>query len=243
MGYISSHINENKDERKLFRKAPSFVPAGQTTQLIVGATPDHDMNILRLSEGLYKRYDLKRVYYSAYVPVSKDPKLPVIAKPPLLREHRLYQADWLLRFYGFSAKELLDEYQPDFDSELDPKCFWALRNIDLFPVEINKADYYTLLRVPGIGVRSAKRIVAARRIRSLSYDNLKKLGIVLKRARYFITCQGMFYGDASLNPILVRQKLLTCEKPLESKYEQLSIFTMTNLPTPEDKLASITGEL
>lgn len=244
MGYIRSHITQNTEDKRIFRKAPSFVPAGQTTQLIVGATPDADRNIIQLSEGLYNRFSLRRVYYSAYVPVSTDPKLPALIKPPLLREHRLYQADWLLRFYGFSAGELLDEQQPNFDTHLDPKCFWALRNIGQFPLEINRADYYTLLRIPGIGVRSAKKIVAARKVRALSYEHLRKLGVVLKRARFFITCQGKFYGDPSLNPALVRQYLVAGEPQTENRFQQLSLFDYgTSMPTMEDTFASLTGEL
>lgn len=244
MGYIRTHIIQNTEDKRIFRKAPSFVPAGQTTQLIVGATPDADRNIIQLSEGLYNRFSLRRVYYSAYVPISTDPKLPALIKPPLLREHRLYQADWLLRFYGFSAGELLNEQQPNFDTHLDPKCFWALRNIEHFPVEINRADYYTLLRIPGIGVRSAKKIVAARRVRALSYEHLRKLGVVLKRARFFITCQGKFYGEPSLNPALVRQYLVVGEPKTESRFQQLSLFDYdTSIPTMEDAFASLTGEL
>ncbi len=244
MGYIRSHIIQNTEDKRIFRKAPSFVPAGQTTQLIVGATPDADRNIIQLSEGLYNRFSLRRVYYSAYVPVSTDPKLPALIKPPLLREHRLYQADWLLRFYGFSAGELLDEQQPNFDTHLDPKCFWALRNIEQFPLEINRADYYTLLRIPGIGVRSAKKIVAARKVRALSYEHLRKLGVVLKRARFFITCQGKFYGDPSLNPALVRQYLVAGEPQTENRFQQLSLFDYgTSMPTMEDTFTSLTGEL
>lgn len=173
MGFVNSKIIETKDNRKFFKSSSNFVPAGQSTQLIVGATPDHDLKILRLSESLYKGYKLKRVYYSAYVPVSTNPKLPLISKPPLLREHRLYQADWLLRFYGFNSSELLDEKYPDFDTELDPKSSWALRNIHLFPVDINKADYEMLLRIPGVGVRSAQKIIAARRVKLLDFDDLK----------------------------------------------------------------------
>lgn len=244
MSFLKSQIITNKEEKKLYRNAPSFVPAGQSTQLIVGATPDPDMNILRLSEGLYRRFSLKRVYYSAYVPISSNPKLPTLAKPPLLREHRLYQADWLLRFYGFTAGELLDEQQPNFDMQLDPKCLWALRNIDQFPVEVNRADYHTLLRIPGIGVRSANRIVAARRVGSLRYEHLKKLGVVLKRARFFITCQGQFFGESSLHPASVRKQLVAPDAPPDSRFEQLSLFSpMQDQPTPEDAYASISGEL
>ena len=163
MNYINTKINENKEEKKIFKKAAEFVPAGQSTQLIIGATPDNDLKIISLTEGLYKRFNLKRVFYSAYMPVGSHPNLPALLKPPLLREHRLYQADWLLRFYGFTASELLSEKQPDFDMQLDPKCNWAIRNPQLFPIEVNRASYETLLRVPGIGVRSARRIVTARR--------------------------------------------------------------------------------
>jgi putative DNA modification/repair radical SAM protein len=234
MGHIKSQITDARENKTYRQKSRLFVPAGQTTQLIVGATPDHDLSILRLSEGLYKRYQLKRVYYSAYVPVAKHPNLPALAAPPLLREHRLYQADWLLRYYGFSAGELLDSRQPNFDPDLDPKCCWALRNLQLFPVEINKADYEMLLRVPGIGVESAKRIMIARRAHSLDFDSLKKIGVVLKRARYFITCRGKFYGDAAFKETAIREKLseparpyqpVGSSKPAATSFEQLTIFS------------------
>lgn len=156
---------------------------------MIGASPESDLKILRLSESLYKKYALKRVYYSAYVSVNKDSNLPSLETPPLLRENRLYQADWLLRFYGFKAEELLDETHPNFNHLLDPKCEWALRHLEHFPIEINTADFYTLLRVPGIGVTSAKRIIRARRSFDLNFENLKGLGVVLKRAIYFITCK------------------------------------------------------
>lgn len=161
---------------------------GQTTQLMVGATPESDLKIIRLSESLYKKYNMKRVYYSAYVSVNKDNFLPTLNTPPLLRENRLYQADWLIRFYGFKTDELLDDSHPNFNNLLDPKCEWALRHLENFPVDVNIADFYTLLRVPGIGVISAKRIIRARRNFNLNFENLKGLGIVLKRAVYFITC-------------------------------------------------------
>ncbi len=170
-------------------KNNKFVPAGQTTQMIIGATPETDLKIIKLSENLYNKIKLKRVYYSAYISVNEDSHLPTLKTPPLLRENRLYQADWLLRFYGFKADELLNEQNPNFNTMLDPKCDWALRNLDHFPVEVNTAGYYTLLRVPGIGVNSAKRIITARREHKLNFDTLKKLGVVLKRARYFITCE------------------------------------------------------
>jgi len=218
MEQIKNSIVRSVDERKKFRFSPKFVPAGQTTQLIVGATPDADLKILRLSEGLYKGFDLKRVYYSAFVPVSNNSNLPAIKSPPLVRENRLYQADWLLRFYGFEAGELLDENKPNLDLMLDPKCDWALRNIHLFPVEINKSDYNMLIRVPGIGVKSAMKIMSARRFASLGFDDLKKMGIVLKRAQYFITCKGKHYGLKSMNEEAIRNRIV------DKQIVQLSMF-------------------
>lgn len=224
-----------------------FVPAGQSTQLIVGATPDRDLGILRLSENLYHRFQLKRVFYSAYVPVSTNPRLPALVRPPLLREHRLYQADWLLRFYGFTSGELLDEQTPDLDGELDPKAQWAMRNLHLFPVEVNKADYHMLLRVPGIGVRSAQRIIAARRSGSLDFDGLKRLGAVLKRAKYFITCKGKYGGERSVNEFLIRQSLISRNLKLHPEipqWEQLSLLPPPPLFLPASDIhTGITGEL
>jgi putative DNA modification/repair radical SAM protein len=208
MSLISNKIHETEDNKIHFKSTPQFVPAGQSTQLIVGATPDHDLGILKLSEGLYKRFGMRRVFYSAYVPVSNHPALPQAVKPPLLREHRIYQADWLLRFYGFRADELLDNTHPDFDIQLDPKCDWALRNLSLFPVEVNKADYYMLLRVPGIGVRSAQRIIKARLIQSLDFVDIRKLGVVLKRARFFITCKGKYIDKLDASETFIRMNML-----------------------------------
>ena len=235
MKFIKSRIMEAVEEKKAFRGAGSFVPAGQTTQLIIGATADRDKSILQLSEGLYQKLSLKRVYYSAYVPVVQHPNLPAISKPPLLREHRLYQADWLLRFYKFSAGELLDDEHPDFDMELDPKCDWALRNLHLFPVEVNRCSYEMLLRVPGIGVKTANRIMTARRVCSLSYDNLKKIGVVFKRARFFITCQGKYFGEKSIHPNIIRTNLLAEPSKKTKKVddgEQLSFFSLYPVPLP-----------
>jgi len=244
MKFVNSKIAEAKDNRKFFKSASNFVPAGQSTQLIVGATPDHDLKILRLSEGLYKNYGLKRVYYSAYVPVSTNPNLPAISKPPLLREHRLYQADWLLRFYGFKSSELLDEENPNFDTSLDPKCCWALRNMHLFPVEINKADYEMLLRIPGVGVRSVKKIMAARKVKQLDFDDLKKLGIVLKRARFFITCKGKYFNKIGLNKTHIRQALVDKSHISRDNWEQISLFSgIGEIPTLEDKFMSLAGEI
>jgi predicted DNA-binding helix-hairpin-helix protein len=191
MAQIRDGIAQNSKEIVKYRAAPRFVPAGQSTQMIIGASPETDRQILNLTEGLYKKYSLKRVFFSAYMPVVSDRALPALdTPPPLLREHRLYQADWLLRFYGFSAGEILDDEHPDFNPLLDPKCNWAVNHMEHFPVEINSAPYEMLLRVPGIGVKSAMRIRSARRQQKLDFDGLKKLGVVLKRARYFIVCNG-----------------------------------------------------
>lgn len=251
MHQISQGILESKENRpkgslsktasppdiipnKLSRKSTAgklFVPAGQSTQLIVGATPDKDLSILKLSEAMYNRFSLKRVYYSAYVPTLTDPRLPALIKPPLLREHRLYQADWLLRFYGFAADELLSKANPDFDPELDPKANWALRNLHLFPLEINTVDYEMLLRVPGIGVQSAKRILAARRVGKLNFDNLKKIGVVLKRAGHFITCQGKTYDSFSQNEYIVKESLVSAKLLPRSKKSvagQMSLLSTIN---------------
>lgn len=198
-------------------KPKNFVPAGQTTQLIVGATPETDLNIIKLSESLYEKFRLKRVYYSAYISVNEDSNLPTLAKPPLLRENRIYQADWLLRFYGFKADELLNEQNPNFNTLLDPKCDWAIRHLESFPVEINLADYSTLLRVPGIGVVSAKRILRARKNCNLQFEHLKKLGVVLKRARYFITCGGKYYDKISkFNDGFISENLIYLERKRSS---------------------------
>ena len=199
MSYVKEQI-QGANELTIYKKKLLFVPAGQTTQLIVGATKDSDLTILDLTQSLYKNFKLKRVYYSAYVPVNADTNLPAITtSPPLLREHRIYQADWLLRFYGFTARELLDEGHSNFDTRVDPKCDWALRNLDKFPVEINKAPLEMLMRVPGIGYKMAEKIVRARRVAPLSYEDLKRMRVVLKRARYFITCKGMYYGGIDID--------------------------------------------
>jgi len=228
MGFVKEKIIESKNELKRYRNAKAFVPAGQTTQLMVGATPDTDYSIIRLSEAMYDRMSMKRVYYSAYVPVVQNNSLlPTTVKTPLLREHRLYQADWLLRFYGFSANEILSKDQPDLDPELDPKCSWAIRNIEQFPVEINKADFSTLLRVPGIGHVTARRIVQSRRFANLNYDDLKKIGVVLKRAKYFILCKGKYHGESDVNPFKIRNNLLLMDpKTKNMNINQMSLFDM-----------------
>lgn len=235
MNDIKQGMLKSIEERKLFRNSPKFVPAGQTTQLIVGATRDSDFRILKLSEDLYKGYQLKRVYYSAFVPVSTNPLLPRLSSPPLVRENRLYQADWLLRFYGFNADDLLNENKPDFDLLLDPKCDWALRNINNFPIEINKADYHMLLRVPGIGVKSAQRIVSSRRFCQLDFDDLKKLGVVLKRAKYFITCKGKHMGVKSMEAEDIRTNILGEVNGIDAR--QMSLFDLEGGIGNERKIA------
>ena len=243
MSYVSNHIKQNKIDTNRFKN--NFVPAGQTTQLIVGATPESDLKILKLSEGLYNKLSLKRVYYSAYVSVNNDKNLPTLEAPPLLRENRLYQADWLLRFYGFKADELLNEAHPNFNHILDPKCDWALRNLDKFPIEINTADYFTLLRIPGIGVISAKKIIKARREFLLDFEALKKLGVVLKRAKYFITCKGKYFNKVyKFNQNFIETNLIYQERSYlpTPEFKQLSLFEQLN-PTKEDKIKCLTGSL
>ena len=220
MGILKNGIMQSRNEL-VFRSAPNFVPAGQSTQMVIGATPESDKKIIDLTENLYKRYSLKRVFFSAYTPVSKNPLLPAV-KPPLLREHRLYQADWLLRFYGFSASEILQNANENLSLNFDPKCHWALNNLHLFPVEINRADRNMLLRVPGIGIQSVERILSARRVSPLTFENLKKMGIVLKRARYFITCKGKMYQNIAMEPEILEMKL--SENRIGGAYKQLSLF-------------------
>ncbi len=233
MRQIQQGITQNKNEIVTFRHAPSFVPAGQSTQMIVGATPESDYQIMMVAENLYKKFDLKRVYYSAFVSVNADKSLPALpGGPPLLREHRLYQADWLLRFYGFEAQELLSEGKPNFNVLLDPKADWALRHLEQFPVEINRASYQTILRVPGIGVKSARRIVRARRNGSLNFDDLKKIGVTLKRALYFITCSGKMMYPTKLDEDYITRNLIGEKERLPfdrdgMTYKQLSLFDDT----------------
>ena len=207
----------------------SFAPAGQSTQMIIGATQETDYHLLKTTQALYQRYDLKRVFFSAYVPLNEDKDLPSLqTKPPLLREHRLYQADWLLRFYGFQADELLSEAQPNFNDQIDPKCDWALAHLEQFPVEVSRADYALLLRVPGIGPKSAQRIVKARRQGRLDYTSLKRMGVVLKRAVYFITCEGRQMYPLRMDEDFILHNLLSSERNERGtagvSYRQLSLF-------------------
>jgi putative DNA modification/repair radical SAM protein len=226
-----SFIREKKiqfaDEKKLIRSVPKFVPAGQSTQMVIGATPETDMEIMYSADQYYKAYDLKRVYYSGYIPISYDNRMPMIgSQPPLLRENRLYQTDWLMRFYGFDVSEILNQSNPHLDVEIDPKLSWALRNMHYFPVDVNTADYKMILRVPGIGVGSAKKIVQARKFGLLRSDQLRKIGIAFNRAKYFIR-----YADSEIQlrepePFLIKQNILSesSSKYLKTAVNQLSLF-------------------
>ena len=241
MGFLRDGIAQGRQDMVKYRHAPRFAPAGQSTQLIVGATPESDLQILNLSSALYEKYALKRVFFSAYLPVVEHRNLPALTtKPPLLREHRLYQADWLMRFYHFEAAELLDAQNPNFDPYVDPKCGWALRHLEQFPVEVNRADYELLLRVPGIGVKSARRILTARKTGSLDFDGLKKLGVVLKRAKYFVLCRGKAAPGIVMTHQAILRALLS-DSALDSlqQGEQLSLFD----PTMEDVQKCITGQI
>ena len=222
MRLVQNQMTENKQEIALYRNAPRFVPAGQSTQMIIGATPESDYQILNVAEALYKKFDLKRVFYSAFVHVNEDSNLPARTDegPPLLREHRLYQADWLLRFYGFEAQELLSEENPNFNIFLDPKCNWALNHLEQFPVEVNRAPLQMLLRVPGIGNKSALRIVQARRMAVLDFPDLKKLGVVLKRAMYFLTCNGRLMYPIKLEQDYILRNLLNGKERLPMEVQQ-----------------------
>jgi len=232
MRFIHTGIKENfQDKRLSVVHKTRFVPAGQSTQMIVGASPESDYHILNLSASLYKNFDLRRVFFSAYIPVNTNPLLPSTTTVPLLREHRLYQADWLMRFYEFDVSEIIDEEHPFLDPYIDPKCNWALNHIDEFPVEVNKAPYEMLLRIPGVGVRGAKKIRAARRERRLTFEDLKKLNVNLKRAQYFITCCGLLADGILFDPISIHQKLIDQAKVTARKRHgkgeldgQLSLF-------------------
>lgn len=231
MRLVQNRMEENRQEIQLYRNAQRFVPAGQSTQMIIGATPETDFQIIHVAEALYKKFGLKRVFYSAFVHVNEDASLPARTGegPPLLREHRLYQADFLLRYYQFQAGELLTEENPNFNIFLDPKCNWALRNLDAFPVEVNTARYELLLRVPGIGYKSAGRIVKARRYGKLDFGDLKKMGVVLKRALYFLTCSGKMMYPVKIEEDYITRNLLNVKERLPEgaggmTFRQLSLF-------------------
>ncbi|HIQ97506.1 MAG TPA: putative DNA modification/repair radical SAM protein [Candidatus Limivivens merdigallinarum] len=250
MRQIQTGITANQEELALWKGTPAFVPAGQSTQMIIGATGESDYQIVNVAEALYQKFGLKRVFYSAFIRVNEDALLPVLpGGPPLLREHRLYQADWLLRYYGFQAKELLSEQNPNFNVFLDPKCHWALNHLGEFPVEVNRAGYEALLRVPGIGVKSARRIVAARRFGSLRFEDLKKMGVVLKRAVYFITCQGRTMYPIRLEEDYITRNLLSVKERLPydiDGFRQMNLFDdmkLSRMPGREDYQKAVSGQL
>ena len=252
MRQIQTGIRNNENDLVLYRNAPKFVGGGQATQMIIGATPESDWQIINVAESLYRKFDLKRVFYSAFVNVTGDKALPALTGgPPLLREHRLYQADWLLRFYGFRASELLDEKRPFFNVMLDPKEDWAVRHLEQFPVEINRAPLETLLRVPGIGVKSAQRIVAARRSTNLTFHDLKKIGVVLKRALYFVTCCGKMMYPVKLEEDYIVRNLTDVRDRVQfgsdgMTYRQMSLFddgSFERTVSAAEQLQSAVGQL
>lgn len=226
MKYLKTAIEKHDDEKKTLKKVPAFAPAGQSTQMVIGATPENDLQVLWMADQFYKKMKLRRVYYSGYVPISNDNRLPAIGTPvPMIRENRLYQADWLMRFYNFKVDEIVTPADPLLDMEIDPKLNWALRNLEIFPLDINKADYRLLIRVPGIGLQSAEKICAARKFNLLRWEHLKKIGIAISRAKYFITCYKDFERKDWL-PHQIKQFILSENN---SKYQpnfsaQLSLF-------------------
>ena len=246
MRQIQNGIAQSKNELAVYRHAPSFVSGGQSTQMIVGATPETDYQIVNVAESLYRKFKLKRVFYSAYVQINQDKDLPALpGGPPLLREHRLYQADFLMRFYGFEAGELLSEDRPNFNVLLDPKADWALRHLELFPVEINRADYNMLLRIPGIGVKSAQKIVKARRGCTITFEHLKKMNVSLKRALYFITCNGKMLYRTKIEEDYITRNLLNVKERLPFDvdgvtYKQVTLFD-TGLFPEENTFREITN--
>ena len=246
MRQIQNGIVQSKNEVAVYRNAPSFVSGGQSTQMIVGATPETDYQIVNVAESLYQKFRLKRVFYSAYVQINQDKDLPALpGGPPLLREHRLYQADFLMRFYGFEAKELLSEERPNFNVLLDPKADWALRHLELFPVEINRADYNMLLRIPGIGVKSAQKIVKARRGCTITFEHLKKMNVSLKRALYFITCNGKMLYRTKIEENYITRNLLNVKERLPFDvngvtYKQVTLFD-TGLFPEENTFREVTN--
>ncbi len=223
MTFIRKAIEENRNELQVFRKAPQFVPAGQSTQMIIGASPETDRQIMQQAEGLYQGFGLKRVYYSAYVPVLADGRLPGLhTLPPVQRENRLYQTDWLLRFYGFKADEILDDQHPNLETDIDPKLSWALRNLHLFPVDVNAADYAMILRIPGLGVKSAKKIVAGRRFGPLSLEHLRQFGVALNRAKFFLVCTGWNGYRRDWDPLQIKRQIVS--SAARAGTGQLSLF-------------------
>lgn len=228
MNFLRDQIVGYGEERKQLKRTPKFTPGGQSTQLVIGATPENDQHILSLADRLYKQQKLKRVYYSGYIPISTDERLPVLRQAPLRRENRLYQADWLMRFYGFKATEIVSNQHPDLDLEVDPKMAYALRNPHLFPIDINKADYEMILRIPGVGVKSAKKIVAARRFHALRKEHLKKIGVVWKRAQYFIQCADRDYKTLGFDPKIIRRQIVQKDRSIQAT-GQLDLFASAQL--------------
>ncbi|RYZ96122.1 MAG: putative DNA modification/repair radical SAM protein [Sphingobacteriaceae bacterium] len=227
MGFLKNEIIQRTEEKKLFKKAPIFAPAGQSTQVIIGATPENDMQVLGAANYFYKKFNLKRVYYSGYVPVLADSRLPALnTAVPMVRENRLYQADWLMRFYGFKVNEIVNYNQPLLDLDIDPKLSWAIRNLQVFPLDINKADLQLILRVPGIGLQSAQKIVSARKFGKLNWEQLKKMGMAVNRARYFITCNSRDFERRDLTGTNIKQFILaeSHSKYLKNSQTQLSMF-------------------
>lgn len=251
MRQIQTGITQNQHDLVVYRHTPQFVPGGQSTQMIIGATPENDFQLINVAEALYQKFELKRVYYSAFVNVNEDSCLPALpGGPPLLREHRLYQADWLMRFYGFKAEELLDENRPYFNVMLDPKEDWAVRHLECFPVEINRAPYDMILRVPGIGVKSALRIVKARRSANLNFETLRKIGVVLKRALYFITCNGKMMYPTKLEEDYIVRNLTEKKDRIQfgqdgMTFQQMFLFddhAFSVMPTVVDEYRSAVGQ-
>jgi len=253
MGQIQRGMKENRLELVEYRNGPRFVPAGQSTQMIVGCTPESDFQMMTVAEALYRKFEMKRVFYSAFVPTVEDDLLPAAeTRPPLLREHRLYQADWLLRFYGFQASELLSEERPNFNMLIDPKCDWAVRHLEQFPVEVMTADRMQLLRVPGVGVRSVRRILMARRMGNLTFEDLKKFGVVLKRAMYFLTCNGKMMNPVHMEENFIVSQLAGIERKNSWEIEHSNAFRQLSLfedwrpeaaPKPDDGLKALYGEM
>jgi len=227
MSFLKNEIIQRTEEKALFKKAPMFAPAGQSTQVIIGATPETDLQVLHTANHFYKNFNLKRVYYSGYVPVLSDVRLPALnTSVPMVRENRLYQADWLMRFYGFKVNEIVDNHNPLLDLEIDPKLSWGLRNLHVFPIDINTADLQLILRVPGIGLLSAQKIVSGRKFGKLNWDQLKKIGVSLNRAKYFITCNSPRFERRDLTGTAIKQYILSQSqsKYLKNSVTQLNLF-------------------
>lgn len=227
LGFVQQNIVQFAEDKKLIKHVPKFVPAGQSTQMVIGATPESDKDIMYTANAFYKNFSLKRVYYSGYVPISNDSRMPVLGtQPPLLRENRLYQTDWLMRFYGFKVQEILNDANPNLDVDIDPKLSWAIRNMQHFPVDINKADYRMILRIPGIGVMSAKKIVQARKFGKLRIDQLKKIGVAYNRAKHFITCADSPYQLKDYQGTQIKAFIMadSQSKYLKTDHNQLILF-------------------